>query len=121
VPSRIFGGPPMADEPLTLSALTRFHREVIASDFQKVLERLDRVDSRLGEVHGQVSGLDALFDRRDSEYGVLVAGLRDVEDRLNLLQGRIDGFAVRSELELLREKVTALQEQIRSLQERLED
>lgn len=50
----------MPTEPLTLAALARFHRKVIAPDFERVVGRLDRIEARLGDID---SHFDAIYDR----------------------------------------------------------
>jgi predicted nucleic acid-binding Zn-ribbon protein len=110
----------MADEPLTLATLTRFHRESIAPDFQRVIRQLDRLDAHLDEVSGKVTGLYQRFEPFEKEYRVLVGAVEEIEGRLQKLEGHVDRLAVRSELEALRDKVGGLQEQIRELERRLE-
>lgn len=62
----------MADEPLTLSILARFHREVILPDIARVVEGAER---RLrDEMHGL---FDALAQRLDR-----LSQIRVIEERL---------------------------------------
>jgi predicted nucleic acid-binding Zn-ribbon protein len=109
----------MADEPLTLATLTRFHRETVAPDFQRIIRQLDRLDSRLEMVHGKVEGLCERLEPFEKEYRLLVGAVHEIEGRLEKLEGHIDRLAVRSELETLRDKVNGLQDQIRELERRL--
>lgn len=39
-----------SDHPLTLAELTQFYREVMLPDFERVLGRLDNIDSRLDDM-----------------------------------------------------------------------
>jgi hypothetical protein len=59
----------MPTEPLTLAALARFHRKVIAPDFERVVGRLDRIEARLGDID---SHFDAIYDRFQRRKGSLV-------------------------------------------------
>src|SRR5262249_21715231 len=90
------GAPLMADEPLTLGTLTRSHREMIAPDFQRVPRQLDRLDSRIEEVHTKVDGLAGRFEPLETDYRLLADAVREIEGRLLGLEGRIDQLAVRA-------------------------
>ena len=51
--------PRMSEPPLTLSVLVKFHREMIAPDFRRVFERLDRMDARFDEINGRFDDRNA--------------------------------------------------------------
>jgi len=69
----------MADEPLTLAALAKFNREVLAPQFQRIEERFDGVDARFNQVLGHFDAIYQRFDRLETEYQMLVAGLRRLD------------------------------------------
>jgi predicted nucleic acid-binding Zn-ribbon protein len=103
-----------------IPTLTRFHREVVLPDIQRVVG-----DLRL-EMNQGLSGLDAHFDaiyRRfdglETEYHMLVAGLKRVEERLDAVEKGLDKVTLRSLLLELKARVDGLQEQVRLLEERL--
>jgi predicted nucleic acid-binding Zn-ribbon protein len=108
---------PMPDDPITLATLTQLHREVLLPDMQRlVAESEQRIQLRL-DAH-----LDAIyqrFDRLETEYQMLVAGLKRVEERLDRMEQKLDKAALRTELLELKARVDGLQEQIRALEERL--
>ncbi len=105
----------MADEPLTLAALAKFNQEVLAPQFGQIQNRLDRLE---GQMLGHFDAIYQRFDRLETEYQMLVAGLRRVEERLDALVE--DKRALRSELQDLKTRVDALQGQIRAIEERLD-
>ncbi len=67
----------MPDDPITLATLTQFHREVLLPDVQRIVAESEH---RLrDEMH---AGFDAVYqrlDRLETEYHMLVAGLKRVE------------------------------------------
>jgi hypothetical protein len=70
----------MPDDPITLATLTQFHREVLLPDVQRIVaESESRLERRM-DAH-----LDAIyqrFDRLETEYHMVVTGLKRVEERL---------------------------------------
>ena len=139
----------MPDDPITLATLTQFHREVLLPDVQRIVDgAVLGVETRLrDEMH---AGFDAVYqrlDRLETEYHMLVAGLKRVEERLDRVEQRLDRvegrldrvesrldsleqrasaieqklekMTLRSELEDLKARVDGLQVQIRALEERL--
>jgi hypothetical protein len=91
----------MADEPLTLAVLAKFHRDIIAPEFARIGERFDRIDGTLDEFRGH---FDAIYQRF-------------VLDAPASAQGK---FALRAELQELKARVEGLQEQIRVIEQRLD-
>ncbi|HUG53804.1 MAG TPA: hypothetical protein VMR21_09385 [Vicinamibacteria bacterium] len=79
--------PPMSDQPITLSVLAQFHRDVIVPDAQRIVEGSER---RLIE---QIARLwDALLgtrERLETQYVVIKGGIARVEDRLERLDQRL--------------------------------
>ena len=56
------------------------------------------------------------FDRLESEYAALKAGLQRVEERLATVEQKLDRMALRSELLELKERVVALEQRIAELE-----
>jgi predicted nucleic acid-binding Zn-ribbon protein len=116
--------------------LTRFHREVVLPDIQRVVS--DAVEASERRLRDEMqTGFDALaqrLDKLETEYHMLVVGLKRVEERLDRVEGRLDEveqrlgaveqklekLALRSELDELKTRVEGLQTQIRILEERLD-
>lgn len=105
----------MAEDLLPI--LTRFHREVVLPDMQRLVGDLrDEMNARF------TAHLDAIyqrFDRLETEYQMLLAGLKRVEERLDRVELRLDKVALRSELLELKARVDGLQEQIHVLEARI--
>jgi chromosome segregation ATPase len=104
----------MGDEPVTFSTLLRFHREVLVPDVERIV---GATEQRLRDE--MQTGFDALaqrLERLETEYQMLVAGLRRVEDRLDSIEKRM---ALRTELQELRTKVTSLEAKIAELESEL--
>jgi len=114
----------MPDDPITLATLTQFHRAVLLPDMQRLIaESEQRIELRMD---AQLDAIYQRFDRLETEYQMLVAGLKRVEERLDGVEGRLlaveqklERVALRSELEALKARVDALQAQVRTLEERL--
>jgi hypothetical protein len=56
---------PMSDQPVTMAVLTRFHRDVLLPDVERVVERVvgaleQRMDARFDAVYGH---FDAVYSR----------------------------------------------------------
>lgn len=77
--------PRMSEQPLTrgmlASVLADFHRDLIAPDFKRVFERLDRMDARFDEIDARFDDVYHRFDRLETEYRSIKAGLGRVEAR----------------------------------------
>jgi predicted nuclease with TOPRIM domain len=108
----------MADEPLTLAVLARFHREVIVPDIERAVG--NATSGLRDEMHGLFDALSKHIDSLETEYEMLKAGLQRVEDRLGRIEQRLDKMALRSDLLDLKARVEALEEQIRTIEARLE-
>jgi predicted nucleic acid-binding Zn-ribbon protein len=114
----------MPDDPITLATLTQFHREVLLPDMQRLLvESEQRIQLRMD---AQLDAIYQRFDRLETEYHMLVAGLKRVEERLDRVESRLSAVeqklervALRSEVEELKARVDTLQAQVRALEERL--
>ncbi len=69
----------MADD--LFPVLARFHREVILPDIQRIVGDLEtRLDTRFAEANGHFDTIYKRFDRLETEYHMIVAGLKRVED-----------------------------------------
>ena len=114
----------MPDDPITLATLTQFHREMLLPDMQRLIaESEQRIQLRMD---AQLDAIYRRFDRLETEYHMLVAGLKRVEERLDRVEHRLlaveqklERVALRSELEELKARVDTLQAQVRALEERL--
>ena len=113
----------MSEEPLTLSVLARFHQEVVRPDIERIVgDRVAGAEQRLcDEMHTLFDALAQRMDRLETEYHMLVAGLKRVEERLDRLEQRMDKLALRSELLELKARVDGLQQQVHVLEARLEE
>ncbi len=109
----------MPDE--LLSILTRFHREVLRPDIERIVA--SAVETGQSQLRQEMqAAFDALAQRLDhltTEYHMLVAGLKRVEERLDRIETRLERMALKSELDELKARVDGLQAQIRVLEERL--
>ncbi len=107
----------MPDDPITLATLTQFHREVMLPDVQRIVgeavgELRREFGARFDEVNRHFDSVYQRFERLETEYHMLVVGLKRVEERL-------DKMVLKSELADLKARVDGLQEQIRVLEGRL--
>ena len=105
----------MGDEPVTYSTLIRFHREVLLPDVERIVgDTVEGAEHRLrDEMQGLFDGVAKRLDRLETEYHMLVEGLRRVEQRLDSIESRM---ALRSEVQALKAKVTALEEKLAKLE-----
>lgn len=106
----------VADE--LLNVLTRFHREVVLPDIERVVD--ERLDARITPLRDEMlSNFDAIYkklDRLEDEYQSLKAGLQRIEVRLSALEQKLDRVAVRSELLDLKERVVLLEKRIAEIE-----
>jgi predicted nuclease with TOPRIM domain len=102
-----------------VQVLTKFHREVIAPDIERIV---GASEGRLrDEMHTLFDALAQRLDRLETEYQMVVVGLKRVEERLDRLEQKLDKMALRSELVELKARVDGLQEQVRIIEARLDD
>jgi len=65
-----------------LAILTSFHREVMLPDMQRMVDAAEaRLNARFDDVNGHFDAVYQRFDRLETEYHMLVAGLKRVEER----------------------------------------
>ena len=107
----------MAEDLLPI--LTRFHREIILPDIQRVVGGLERLEARFDDINRHFDAIYQRFDRFETEYHMLVAGLKRVEERLDGVEQRLAKLDLQAELATLKVRVDGLQGQIRVLEERL--
>lgn len=97
--------------------LARFHREVVLPDLERV------VGASESRIQNEVNaGFDAQFhrlERLETEYQMLVAAARRVEERLERMEYRLERAALREELVELKSRVGTLQDQMKALEQRL--
>ncbi len=102
-----------------VQVLTKFHREVIAPDIERIVGASEQ---RLrDEMHTLFDALAQRLDRLETEYQMVVAGLKRIEERLDRVEARLDKMALRSELVELKARVDGLQEQVRTIEAQLAD
>ena len=108
----------MPDESVTFSTLVRYHREILAPDFERMLGGLEeRIDRRF---QGHLDEIDQRFDRLETEYQMLLSGVRRLEERMDSIVALQEKAVLRSELQQLQARVDALQAQIHQVEKRLE-
>lgn len=98
--------------------LAKFHRDVLLPDVKRVVaEAVEASEKRLrDEMHTLFDALSRQIEELRTEYHLLVASMKRVEERLD----RLDKVALRSELLELKARVDGLQEQVRTLETRLD-
>jgi len=70
----------MSEQPITLSVLARFHREVLLPDVERIVG--SAVDGLRDEMHALHDSSLVRFERLETEYEAIKAGLSRVERRL---------------------------------------
>ena len=119
----------MADDLIPI--LTRFHREVVLPDIRRIVGEV--VGDFEGRMNAHFDAIYQRFEKLETEYHMLVAGLKRVEERLDRVEGRLDRVEeglerveqrlakqdLQAELAALKARVDGLQGQIRILEERL--
>ncbi len=118
-----------------VKVLTQFHRETVVPDIERIVgNAVEGSERRLRDEMQR--GFDALaqrIGRLETEYHMLAAGLKRVEERLDGVERRLDSvdqrldrveqrldkLALRSELLELKARVEGLQEQVHVLESRL--
>jgi predicted nucleic acid-binding Zn-ribbon protein len=109
-----------------LPILTRFHREIVVPDIERIVGASEQ---RLrDEMHSLFDAQAQRLDRLETEYHMIVAGLKRLEERLDRVEQRLDRVeqkldkvALRAELLELKARVDGLQEQVRALESQIED
>ena len=65
-----------------VQVLTKFHREVVLPDIKRVVGDLrDEMNARFTSLDGDFDAIYQRFDKLETEYQMLLAGLKRVEER----------------------------------------
>lgn len=111
----------MAEQPLTLPVLAKFHREVILPDIERILgEAVADSEGRLrNEMYTLHDALLQRMDRIETDFESMKAGLARVEQRLDAIEGRLTSLAsdhreLRVALDRLEERLGRLEEAVRT-------
>lgn len=109
----------MADE--LYAVLTRFHREVVVPDIERIVD--ERIAPLRREMLDGFGHIYAQLDRLETEYQALKAGVRRLEEKVESLEKRVasietklDRMALRSELMELKERVLEIEHRIAQLE-----
>lgn len=104
-----------------LQVLTRFHREVVLPDIERIVEA--KIEAKIEPLRAEMlRNFDAVFkrlDRLETEYQALSAAVRRIEERMTAVEQAIDKLALRSELVELKERVQSLEQRIADLESQL--
>ncbi len=88
----------MADD--LLQVLTRFHREVVLPDLERVVDA--RLDARISPLREEMlANFDAIgrkLDRLVIDYQSVNAAVTRIEERLDGVEQKLDGMVVCSQL-----------------------
>jgi len=107
-----------------LQVLTRFHREVIVPDLDRRDEKYAKAE-QLGSLRNEMlSHFDAIyqrFDRLETEYQAIVAGLDRIEKRIGVLERRMTALEQngRNELDELKAQVLELRDRLAAVEANL--
>ena len=97
--------------------LTEFHRQIVLPEIERIVTASE---TRLrDEMNARLDAIYQRFDRLETEYHMIVAGLKRIEERMDRLEQQLGKLALRSELLDLKARVDALQDQVRLLESRL--
>ena len=95
-----------------VTVLAKFHRDVLLPDVERIVQASERrINDRM---HGLFDALSKRIDRLETEYQMIVAGMKRIEERL-------DKMVLRSEFLELKARVDQLQEQMRHLATQIQD
>jgi chromosome segregation ATPase len=113
---------PMMPDDL-LQTLTRFHREVVVPDIERIVEaRAGKTDERFDEILTHFDSIYQRFDRLETEYQAIVAGLDRIEKRMGVLERRMTALEQngRSDLDELKAQVLELRDRLAAVEASLE-
>ena len=79
----------MSEPTVTLSALVEYHHQVLAPDFQRVYERLDRMAAR---IESHFVELCQRFDHLETEHSAVQAGLTGIQEQIDRIEIRLDAI-----------------------------
>jgi predicted nucleic acid-binding Zn-ribbon protein len=113
----------MADQPITLAALAKFHQEVLLPDVKRIVR--EEVQREVGAHRNETqTAFDAIFqrmDRLETEYHMLVAGVKRIEERLDRVEERLDRVEQKLDRAALKSEVLALKARVEALERRLSE
>jgi len=98
----------MADE--LLSVLTRFHRDVVLPDLERVVD--SRIQPLRDEMLTYFDGFSQKLGRLENEYQALSAATERLEQNVSAIEKKIDRMALRSEAADLRSKIASLEQRL---------
>jgi hypothetical protein len=99
-----------------VTVLAKFHRDVLLPDVQRIVNTAVEASERriTDRMDGLFDALSKRIDRLETEYQMIVAGMKRIEERL-------DKMVLRSEFLELKARVDQLQEQMRHLATQIQD
>jgi chromosome segregation ATPase len=111
----------MSDQQSLAAVLAKFHREVILPDVERVVDALldRRVMPRFDAIDRHFDGIYHRFDRLDTEYEAIKAGLQRLEERLDGLDTRVR--SLQAEHRDVLAAVHRLDERLSRVERRLDD
>ena len=74
----------MSDQPVTLSVLAQFHREVILPDIERVVAGL--VNGRFDAIDDHFDAVYHRFERLETDYVSMKAGVKRLEEGLERVE-----------------------------------
>lgn len=111
----------MFEQPLTravlVSVLADFHRDILRPDIKQIVG--EEVGSLRREMFTHFDAVYQRFERLETEYQALKAGLGRVEARLDAVEGRLE--RVETRLDHLEAQVLELRTRLGRVEERLEE
>ena len=97
-----------------LPVLAKFHREIVLPDIKRILEESEQ---RLrNEVHTLFDALAQRLDRLETEYQMVIVGLKRIEERLDRLEQPMDRMALKAAVQDLKARVEGLERKIAQLE-----
>jgi septal ring factor EnvC (AmiA/AmiB activator) len=110
-----------------LQLLTRYHREVMLPDVQRIVD--DAIDKSVGALRNDMySHFDAMyvrFDRLESEYYALKSWMSRIDERLARVESEVRSLSVRmdrveSELQFVKSHLTALEMRVSDIEKKID-
>src|SRR3954453_1221602 len=104
-------------------ALTRYHREVILPDVQRIVD--DAVGPLRNDMNSQFDGLYVRFDRLESKYYALKSWMSRIDERLARVEKEVQSLNARmgrveSELQLVKSNLTALEMRVSDIEKKVD-
>jgi len=102
--------PSMGNQPITLAALAKFHREVLGPEIREIVR--EEVGAHRRETQAAFDAIFQRSDRLETEYHMLVAGVKRIEERLDRIDQKLDRAALKSEVLALKARVEELERRL---------